>query len=112
MTTPRFPSNLRFALHKEDSKTRGDIPLNQFEKIGNVLSWFVYEFRFFFKNTFCDVRCVTVYFTALAMILAALFFYPSHTWYILSKTCIWICAHINWSYVRFALWFLSEITIF
>lgn len=112
MATSRFQSNLRYALHKEDSNTRGDIPLNQFEKIGNLLSWFVYEFRFFFANTFFDVRCITIYFTALAMLLTALLFYPSDTWNVLSKSCRWIFDHINWSYVRFALWILSEITIF
>lgn len=112
MALSRFQSNLRFAFHKEAPKTRDDIPLNQFEKIGNSLSWFVYEFRFFIANTFYDVRFVTICFTLFAMILTALLFYPSDTWGNLSKTCRWIFDHINWSYVRFALWLLSEITIF
>lgn len=112
MAISRLQSNLRFALYKEDSKTRDDIPLNRLEKIGNVLSWFIYEFKSFFAKTFFDVRCITVYFTILAMILTALLFYPSDTWNILSEACEWIFDHINWSYVRFALWFLSEITIF
>lgn len=112
MALSRFRSNFRFALHKEASNARGDIPLNQFEKIGNWLSWCIYELRFFVTNTVCDVRFVTTCFTLFTMILTAFLFYPSDTWDVFSRACRWIFEHINWRYVRFSLWLLSEITIF
>ncbi|MBX9839853.1 MAG: hypothetical protein K2X69_16235 [Silvanigrellaceae bacterium] len=112
MALSRFRSNFRFALHKEASNARGDIPLNQFEKIGNWLSWCVYELRFFVTSTVCDVRFVTAYFTLVAMIFTAFLFYPLDTLEIFWTACRWIFGHINWGYLRFALWLLSEITIF
>lgn len=111
MASSRFQNNLRFALHKETSEARESIPLNRLEKIGNALSWGAYELKAIFLKTFFDPRFITICFSTFAMLLTALLFYPSDTWSILSKTCTWIFDHINWSYVRFVLWFLSEVTI-
>ena len=111
MALARFKSNLRFAFHKETSESRSDLPTNLSEQIGNVLSWFAYEFRFVFTKTVCDPRFITVCFTWFAMIITALFFYPMNTFEILFKSCRWLFDHINWQYVRFALWLISEATI-
>ena len=111
MALSRFQNNLRFALHKEASNNRENIPLNQLEKLGNAFSWVAYEFKAVFLKALCDPRCITVCFTALAMVISALLFYPSNTWRILSICCGWVVEHTNWSYVRFFLWLLSEVTI-
>lgn len=112
MVLSRFQSNLRFALSKESAKVRNIIPLNRPEQIGNWLSWPVYEFRNHFVRSITDPRFVTICLTLIAMIVTALLFYPSTTWDILLNTLGWIVSHINWSYVRFGLWILSEVTIF
>jgi hypothetical protein len=111
MVSSRFQNNLRFALRKEAFDARATIPFNRLEKIGNALSWIAYEFKAVFLKTICDPRFITIFLTIFAMLLSALLFYPSDTWRILSKICTWIFDHINWGYVRFLLWFLSEITI-
>lgn len=111
MASSRFQNNFRFALRKEASDVRDSIPLNRFEKLGNVLSWVAYDLKAVFLKVFCDPRFITICFTTFAMILSALLFYPSDTWRILSNTCTWMFEHINWSYVRFSLWILSEVTI-
>ena len=108
----RFQNNLRFALRKEASELREELPLNQIEKIGDKLSWFAYDFKDFFVKSFADPRFLTLCFTFFAMILNAFLFYPSDTWHILSTTFEWIVNAINWSYVRFCLWLFSEVTIF
>ena len=46
------------------------------------------------------------------MFFAALLFYPSNTWGIFSTMFNWIVYAINWDYIRFCLWLLSEVTIF
>ena len=111
MALSRFQNNLRFALRKEASNTRENIPLNQLEKIGNALSWGAYELKAVFLKAFYDPRFITICFTVFAMLLSTLLFYPSDTWRILSKTCTWSFDHINWSYIRFSLWLFSEVTI-
>jgi len=111
MALARFKSNLRFAFHKETSESRSDFPINRAEQMGNILSWFAYEFRFVFTRTLFDPRFITVCFTSLAMAITALLFYPTDTWDILSKGCRWLFDHINWNYVRFTLWMVSEATI-
>jgi hypothetical protein len=111
MALARFKSNLRFAFHKETAENRSDFPINRSEQIGNILSWFAYEFRFVFIRTLCDPRFITVCFTSIAMLITALLFYPSDTWNILFKSCIWVIEHINWNYVRFTLWVVCEATI-
>lgn len=111
MASSRFQNNLRFALHKEASQARENLPLNRLEKIGNTLSWGAYELKAIFVKLFYDPRFITICFTTFAMFLTALLFYPSDTWSMLSKSCRWIVDHINWSYIRFCLWLLSEITI-
>jgi hypothetical protein len=108
----RFQNNLRFALRKEAAELRIKVPLNQMEKIGNKTSWFAYDFKDFFAKTIKDPRFLTVCFTFFTMILNALLFYPSDTWSILSTSLNWIGNVINWSYVRFCIWLLSEVTIF
>jgi hypothetical protein len=112
MAQTRFRSNLRFALHKESSELRVDTPPNWLEKIGDLLSWIVYEFKAVIQNTIGDPRTITVCLTLFFMVLTALLFYPSNTWDIMSDIFIWIFDHINWGYVRFILWLLSELTIF
>ena len=112
MTKTRLRSNLHFAFHKESSKLREDIPTNKLEQIGNLLSWIVYEFKSIFRNAICDPRVITVCLTLFFMILTALFFYPSNTWDIMGDIFTWVFTHINWGYVRFSLWVLSELTIF
>lgn len=112
MALARFKSNLRFAFHKETSASRSDFPINRSEQIGNILSWFAYEFRFVLIRTLFDPRFITVCFTSLAMLINALLFYPTDTWDILSTSCRWIFDHINWNYVRFTLWLVCEATIF
>lgn len=111
MESSRFQSNLRFALRKESSDARGNIPLYQIEKIGNALSWVAYELKAVLLQAFTDPRFITICFTAFAMLFSALLFYPSDTWSLLSETCTWIFEHINWRYVRFFLWIISETTI-
>lgn len=111
MAQGRFQHHLRFALHKEPHLTREEIPLNQLEQIGNVLSWIVYEIRAVLTKLFYDPRFITVCFTLMGMIFAALLFYPTTTWNIISRICNTFFAYINWNYVRFALWVLSETTI-
>ncbi len=111
MAEGRFKSNLRFALRKEAQGIRESTPLNKIEKFGDRLSWFAYEFKDHFLKLFYDPRFITVYLTGFAMILTSLLFYPSDTWRILSNTWQWFVDHINWSYVRFCLWVLSEATI-
>lgn len=112
MGSSSFKNNLRFALRKETLNARESLPLNQIEKTGDKLCWLVYDFKDFCVKTFYDPRVLTVGFTAFAMILAALVFYPSDTWHILATFFTWIIDHINWSYLRFCLWILCEITIF
>lgn len=111
MALTRFQSNLRFTLRKEPHEAR-KIPLNRTEQIGNVLAWFAYEFRAVSVKSICDPRFITVCFTSFAMILTALIFYPTTTWDMITRSCEWIFDHINWSYARFGLWALSEVTIF
>jgi hypothetical protein len=109
---PRFQNNLHFALRKEAPELREKLPLNQIEKIGNKFSWFAYGFKDFFVKIFADPGFLTICFTFFAMILNAFLFYPSETWHILSTIINWIVNVINWDYVRFCLWLLSEVTIF
>lgn len=111
MATSRFQNNLRFALRKESSEARADIPFNQAEKIGNVLSWFAYEFKTLLVKLICDPRFITICFTALAMLLNSLLFYPTNTWLELLRIYTLIAENINWEYVRFALWAVTEVTI-
>ncbi len=111
MALTRFQNNLRFALRKETSEIRNIIPLNRAEQIGSWLSWLAYEFRFVFAKTIFDPRFVTICFTSFAMLITALLFYPTNTWDIITTSYEWIVEHINWSYVRFALWIISEVTI-
>ncbi len=112
MRASGFKNNLRFALRKEASGVRESLPLNQIEKIGDKLCWFVYDFKDFCLETFFDPRFLTVCFTIVAMVLAALLFYPSDTWTVLSNTFQWIFEQIHWGYVRFCLWMICEISIF
>ncbi len=107
-----FRNNLHFALRKENSEIREKLTPNQIEKIGDKLSWFAYDFKDFVLKTFFDPRVITVCLTAVAMILTALLFYTSNTWNILSTIFNWVVAHVNWNYVRFCLWLLSEVTVF
>lgn len=111
MALTRFQNNLRFALRKELLENRTFVPLNRAEQMGNLLSWFAYEFKAFIAKIVCDPRFVTVCFTLFSMVIAALLFYPTDTWHILSKVGGWGLGHINWAYCRFSLWILSEITI-
>lgn len=111
MASNRFQSNFRFAIHKESSDLRTNTPPNQIERIGNWFSWFVYEFKSILHTTLTDPRFITVFLTLFVMTLTALLFYPSTTWNILEDTGRWIIDHINWSYVRFTLWLVSELTI-
>lgn len=111
MALSRFQNNLRFAFHKEKAQIRESIPFNRIEKIGNLLSWFVYEFKDHCIKTVCDPRFLTVIFTGLAMLIAAFLFYPSNSWHFLSTACSWIFNHIHWGYMRFGLWLISEATI-
>lgn len=108
----RFQNNLRFALHKEAAISRVQVPPNKIEKMGDILSWFAYDFKEFILNILFDPRAITVCFTAVAMILASFLFYPSVTWDTLSTIFNRIIDWINWNYVRFSLWLISEITIF
>jgi hypothetical protein len=85
MGLTRFQNNLRFALRKELPEGRSLAPLNRSEQIGNILSWFAYEFKSAVAKIVCDPRFVTVFFTLLSMIVAALLFYPTNTWDILLK---------------------------
>jgi hypothetical protein len=112
MALTHFQNNLRFALRKETPDIRSTIPLNRAEQIGGWLSWLAYEFRFVFVKSVFDPRFVTICFTIATMIITALLFYPTDTWDILETSYEWILEHINWSYVRFGLWVVSEITIF
>lgn len=107
-----FQNNLRFALRKETAIFREQCPLNKMEKVGDALSWFAYDFKECVLDIIFDPRAMTVCCTAFAMILAALLFYPSYTSDILSKSFHWIVNLVNWNYVRFCLWLISEITIF
>lgn len=111
MALTRFRNNLRFALRKELPSGRSLTPLNRSEQIGNILSWFAYEFKSAAAKIVCDPRFVTVCFTLFSMILAALLFYPTATCDILLKVGGEVFGHINWGYCRFTLWILSEITI-
>ncbi len=112
MTASRFKSNLRFALRKETPEMRKEIPLNPCEKIGDLLAWIVYEFKTVLLTIIYNPLFLTVYFTLCAMIITALFFYPIITWSYLSKTWEWTFGKIDFKYVRFILWLLSEVTIF
>lgn len=112
MASSRFKSNFRFALRRESPEIRADIPLNQTEKVGNLLSWFAYDFKNSVRRTITDPRCLTVAFTLFFMTLTAWLFYASITWNLFIDGCDWIIENINWSYVRFALWVLSELTVF
>lgn len=111
MFSVRFRSNLRFAFRKETLSERGNVSLNWMESLGNYLSWFVYEFRKAMARLVCDPRFVTVVFTLVAMVLTSLIFYPHFTATSLFDSVTWMVNHINWHYVRFGLWLLSEITI-
>lgn len=108
----RFQNNLRFALCKETAISREKLPPNKIEKVGDVLSWVAYDFKEFVLDILFDPRVMTLFFTAVAMIFAALVFYPSHTWNTLSTSFNWMMDRVNWNYVRFCLWLVSEITIF
>ena len=107
----RFRNNLHFALRRETADIRAHLPANLIEKIGDKLSWFVYDFKDFVLKYFFDPRVITVCFTTIAMILTALLFYPSTTWDIISDSFQWIMDHVNWEYVRFCLWLVSEMTV-
>ncbi len=106
-----FRNHLRFALRKESFSIRQEIPLNQLEKIGNILAWCVYEFRQAIAKVFCDPRFLTIFLTACAMTFAAIVFYPSYTLLTLLDFLISMILKIEWGYIRFSLWLLSEITI-
>ena len=108
----RFKNNLRFALQKESLGLRGGIPINKIEKVGDILCWLIYEFKDFCVKIIFDPRFITIFLTAIAMTFAALLFYPSDTFDILITALISIIDFVNWGYVRFCLWILSEITIF
>ncbi len=112
MSSNHFRNHLRFALHKESIDIREKVPINRIEKIGNLLSWAAYDFRVVLRKTIGDPRSITVLMTLYAMTLIALFFYPSDALDVLSRTFTWIIDRINWKYVRFFLWIVSEITVF
>lgn len=111
MQINRFQSHFQFALRREDSTIRQEIPINHIEKLGNWLAWLVYDFRKMLVNILTDPRYITIFFTTFFMILTALVFYPSDTWRIIERISLWIINHIEWKYVRFGLWFISETTI-
>ena len=111
MPSKRFKSHFQFALHKENPQIRLQIPINRIEKFGDRLAWCVYDFRKMFMNCFGDPRSITIIFTLFFMLVTALLFYPSDVWQIIERTLIWIIDHIEWRYVRFGLWLISEITI-
>ena len=111
MLSERFRSHFQFALYKEDPRLRREIPINRTEKLGDSLSWVVYDFRKIAGRILCDPRSITILFTLLFMVFSALIFYPSDTWRIVEKSCTWVIDHIEWKYVRFGLWLISEITI-
>lgn len=105
-------SNLRFALRKESQEERSEIPPNKIETFGNYLSWFAFEFRHFVVRIVCDPRFATVLFTFLALITNSLLFYPSMTFDVICDVGDMIVSLFNWDYIRFVLWFVSEVTIF
>ncbi|MEN9654443.1 MAG: hypothetical protein RL235_555 [Chlamydiota bacterium] len=111
MFPDRLRSHFEFALSKEHPRIRQEIPIYRLEKIGNRFSWLVYDFRTIMGTYLGDPRFVTICFTLFFMTLTALLFYPSNTWDILEQMFTWIIKHIEWKYVRFGLWLLSEITI-
>ena len=111
MLAARIRNHLHFAFHKESSNARENIPVNRLEIIGNWLSWFVYDFRKVASRYLFDPRSITVVLTWIAMSFVALLFYPSTTWNLFVDSVTWVVDHINWQYVRFVLWLLSEITV-
>lgn len=111
MLSERFRSHFQFALHKEELRVRHEIPMNRVEKFGDLLSWVVYDFRRMAARVLKDPRFLTILFTLLFMTLTSLLFYPSDTWRILERASTWIFEHIEWKYVRFGLWLVSEVTI-
>jgi hypothetical protein len=111
MSLNRFRNHFQFALRKEASQIRREIPINRVEEFGNLLSWFIYEFRKMAARFLCDPRNITIFFTLFFMALTSLLFYPSITWRIIEQTFTSITGHIEWKYVRFGLWLISEITI-
>jgi hypothetical protein len=110
--TSHFRNNLRFALRKEISTIREELPLNKMERIGNILSWFAYDFKEILKKNIFDPRVLTIFFTAFAMTSSAFLFYPSITGRIISVNIDKFFELVDWDYVRFCLWFISEITLF
>lgn len=111
MLSDRFRSHFQFALYKEAFRLRQEIPINRTEKLGNLLSWFVYDFRKIAGSVLLDPRFITIVFTLFFMIFTAWIFYPSDTWRIVEKTFTWLINFVEWKYVRFGLWLIAEITI-
>lgn len=111
MSSSRLRNHFRFALHKEPLSTRETIPLNKIEKVGNLFSWFAYDFRLMLRSSLYDPRVMTIIFTVFFMSLTSLLFYPTSTFIVLCEIFSWIVDNIEWKYVRFALWLISEITI-
>lgn len=107
----RFRSNFRFALHKERATLREEIPLNQIEKLGNILSWCGYELRTTLQKFFRDPRTITVLVTLFWMNLTSFVFYPVQTFDAWDYVLTALFKHINWAYVKFVIWTLTEITI-
>lgn len=111
MLSDRFLSHFRFALGREDAQIRQDIAINRIEKWGNRLSWFFYDFRKMAVSFFTDPRYITIFFTIFFMTVTSLLFYPSDTWRVIESVFSWVFDHIEWKYVRFGLWFISEMTV-
>jgi len=111
MGSTRIRNHLQFAFLKEAQSLREQAPVNRVERIGNWLSWLVYDCRRVVARFISDPRSVTVLFTLMAMSFVALLFYPSITWDLFADSFVWILDHVNWRYVRFTLWLVSEITV-
>ena len=109
MGSSRIRNHFRFALKKE--KMREAIPHNQIEKLGDLLSWGAYGLPKMGRNCFGNPRFLTLFFTLFFMAITSLLFYPSRTADILFDTFLWPLRHLPWSYLRFTLWFFSELTI-
>lgn len=107
----RFRNNLRFALLKESQEIREQLPPNWMEKVGDHLSWFVYDFKQICSKTIFDPRVVTIWLTAFVMAFVSVLFYPIYTLDIILDIFFEIMARINGDYVRFCLWMISEISI-
>ena len=111
MLSTRLRNYFQFALKKEEAALRENIPPNRVEKIGNILSWFAYDFRKITQKMCCDPRSLTIFFTLFFMTMTAFLFYPGHTLATLLDTLIWSIEHVHWGYLRFILWCTSECTI-